>query len=97
MVQLWATSKTTAHSRQQVAPVPAPSPQLPPHQPPTPAPSPQPPRNKLSAPSPHAHNEPPSPSQPPIIYFLWGQPQAKGQFPSDTFEPSIRKLRNFLR
>ena len=37
MVQLWATSKTTAHSRQQVALVPAPSPR---GQPPSPQPAP---------------------------------------------------------
>ena len=65
MVQLRATFKTTAHSLQQVAPVPAPNflrislrPQ------PTAL---QPPRNKLSTPSPPAPNQPPAPSQPPII------------------------------
>ena len=61
MVQLRATFKTTAHSRQQVAPVPAhnslrisPRPQ--------PA-APQPPRNKLSAPQPPTSPQPPASPQ----------------------------------
>ena len=55
MVQLWATSKTTAHSRQQVALVPTRSPHP---AAPSPRPSPQPPG---------AAPQPPAPSQPPII------------------------------
>ena len=54
MVQLWATSKTTAHSRQQVALVPTRSPHP---AAPSPRPSPQPP-----APSPRG--QPPSPQPP---------------------------------
>ena len=64
MVQLWATSKTTAHSRQQVALVPTRSPHP---AAPSPRPSPQPP-----APSPQPPGAAPSPQPAPNHLILWG-------------------------
>ena len=72
MVQLRATFKTTAHSRQQVAPVPAHnSLRISPRPQPT---APQPPRNKLSAPQPPIPQPAPSPQPAPNHLILWGQP-----------------------